>query len=241
MKTWSKIGLGCAGVAAVLSVGVALVAPTLVPEIRRVAGPIQRMKRSQTALDAMAEKAAWKRPGKDVLSAEQLDRFFAVRQRVDAVRRSPDLNLDQLPRKHVRTLEELRQVPGVLQGVSDLVGAEMDAFVQAGMPPAEYHWIEGLVYQRWRGPLRRAGTYPVARRAAAAEVEAAAAREPDARVRARLAAVAEDLRSRAPGPPDGFDSEIHALLLSRIDDVERWSLDDLAAPFVTGPHYGARR
>ena len=145
-----------------------------------MAGPIQRMKRSQTALDDLAEKAAWKRPEKDALSAEQLDRFFAVRQRVDAVRRNTDLNLDQLPRKHVRTLQELKQVPGVIQGVSDLVGAEMDAFVAAGMPPAEYHWIERLVYERWRGPLRKAGTYPVALRAAAAEIEAAAEREKDA-------------------------------------------------------------
>lgn len=235
MKAWAKVGLGCAAVAALASVALALLLPRLVPEIRRVAGPIQRMKRSQTALDDLAEKAAWKRPGKDVLSAEQLDRFFAVRRSVDAVRRSTDLNLDRLPRKHVRTLEELKQVPGVLQGVSDLVGAEMDAFVQAGMPPAEYHWIERLVYERWRGPLRRAGTYPLAVRAAADEVEAAAARERDARVRARLAAVAEDLRARAPGPPEGFDPSIHALLLSRIDDIERWSLDDVAAPLVTVP------
>jgi hypothetical protein len=235
MRTWSKIGLGCAGVAAVLSIGVVLVAPTLVPQIGRVAGPIQRMKRSQTALDDLAEKAAWKRPEKDALSAEQLDRFFAVRQRVDAVRRNTDLNLDQLPRKHVRTLQELEQVPGVIQGVSDLVGAEMDAFVAAGMPPAEYHWIERLVYERWRGPLRKAGTYPVALRAAAAEIDAAAEREKDARVHARLTSVAEELRGRAPGPPEGFDPAIHALLSSRIADIERWSLDDVAAPFVTVP------
>lgn len=235
MKAWSKVGLGCAAVAALASVGLALLLPSLVPQIRRVAGPIQRMKRSQTALDDLAEKARWKRPEKDALSVEQLDRFFAVRQRVDAVRRKTALNLDQLPRKHVRTLEELKQVPVVLQGVSDLVGAEMDAFVQAGMPPAEYHWIERLVYKRWRGPLRRAGTYPVAVRAAAEEVEAAAEREKDARVRARLAAVAKDLRERAPDPPEGLDAGIHALLLSRIEDVERWSLDDVAAPFVTVP------
>lgn len=235
MKTWAKIGLGCAGVAAVASIGVALVTPTLVREARRVAGPIGRMQRSQKALDDMVDKAAWKRPEKDVLSAEQLDRFFAVRQRVDAARRQSDLNLDQLPRKNIRTLEELKQVPGVIQGVSEIVGAEMDAFVEAGMPPVEYHWIEKLVYERWRGPLRRAGTYPVASRAAAAEVESAAARETDARVRTRLNAVAEDLRQRAPSPPEGFDPEIHALLLSRIADVERWSLDDLAPPFVTVP------
>jgi len=232
MRIWAKVGLGCGAVVALASVGVVLVAPSLVREAARFAGPIQRMKRSQTALDAMAQKAAWKRPAKDELSADQLDRFFAVRKRVDAARRTTDLDLERLPRRHVRTLEELKQVPGVLQGVSDLVGAEMDAFVEAGMPPAEYHWIERLVYERWRGPLRRAGTYPVTARAAAVEIEAAAAREPDTRVRARLTAVAGDLRRRAPAPPEGFDPEIHALLLTRIDDVERWSLDDLPAPFT---------
>ena len=235
MKTWAKVGLGCGAVVALASIGVALVAPTVVREARRVAGPIGRMQRSQDALDAMSRKASWKRPEKDALSAEQLDRFFAVRKRVDAVRRTTDLDLDRLPRRHVRTLEELKQVPGVIQGVSEIVGAEMDAFVEAGMPPAEYHWIERLVYQRWRGPLRRAGTYPVAARAAAGEIDAAATREMDPRVRSRLQAVAEDLRRRSPGPPEGFDPEIHALLLSRIDEVERWSLDDLAAPFVNVP------
>lgn len=235
MRTLAKVGLGCAGVAALASIGVALVAPTLVREARRVAGPIGRMQSSQERLDSMVEKAAWKRPEKDTLTAEQLDRFFAVRKRVDKARRDSSLQLDQLPRKQVRTLEELKQIPGVIQGVSDIVGAEMDAFVEGGMTPAEYHWIERIVYEGWRGPLRRAGTYPLARHAAAAEIDAAAERENDGRTRARLEAVADDLRGRAPGPPEGFAPEIHALLLSRIDDVERWSLDDLAAPFVTVP------
>src|SRR5512139_1301322 len=155
MKTLAKVGIGCAGVAALASIGVALVAPTVMREARRVAAPIGRMQRSQERLDAMARKAAWKRPGKDALSPEQLDRFFAVRKRVDAARRTADLDLDQLPRGQVRSLEELRQVPRVLEGVSGLVSAETDAFVEAGMTPAEYHWIERLVYERWRGPLRR--------------------------------------------------------------------------------------
>jgi len=236
MRTLAKVGLGCAAVAALASIGVALVMPTLIREGRRVAAPIGRMQRSQERLDSMAKKAAWKRPEKDALSADQLDRFFAVRKRVDAVRRTTDLDLDRLPRGHVRTLEELKEVPGVLQGVSEIVGAEMDAFVEAGMPPAEYHWIERLVYQRWRGPLRRDGTYPLTRRAAAAEIDAAAEREADSRVRARLKAVADDLRGQASEPPQGFDAGIHALLLSRIDDVERWSLDDVPSPLEAAPH-----
>ncbi len=236
MKTLAKVGLGCASAAALASIGVALVAPTALREARRVAAPIGRIQRSQERLDEMSRKAAWKRPAKDVLAPEQLDRFFEVRKRVDAARRTADLDLDRLPRGHVRSLQELKEVPGVLEGVSHVVGAELDAFVDAGMPPAEYHWIERLVYERWRGALRQAGTYPVARRAAAAEIDAAAGREVDGGVRSRLRAVADQLRARAPAPPHGFDAGIHALLLSRIDDVERWSLDDRPSPLDGGPH-----
>jgi hypothetical protein len=234
MKTLAKVGLGCASAAALASIGVALLAPAALREARRVAAPIGRMRSSQERLDAMAKKAGWKRPAPDALSPGQLDRFFAIRQRVDAARRTADL--DQLPRGRGHSLEELRQVPRVLEGVSGLVSAETDAFVDAGMTPAEYHWIERLVYSRWRGPLRRAGAYPLARRAAAAEIDAAARREADLRARARLEAVANELRARAPDPPEGFDAGIHALLLSRIDDVERWSLDDLPSPLEGSPH-----
>jgi hypothetical protein len=54
-------------------------------------------------------------------------------------------------------------------------------------------------------------------------------------VRSRLKAVADDLRGRTPGPPEGFDPGIHALLLSRIDDVERWSLNDVSSPLDASP------
>jgi hypothetical protein len=235
MKTLAKVGIGCAGVVAVASVGVALLGPTLVREASQVVGPIQRMKRSQTALDDMVDKTDWKRPEQDSLSEEQLDRFFAVRERVEAARRRAGPNLDALPRKNVRSLEELKRVPGIIRDVSDVVGAELDAFVEVGMPPAEYHWIERLVYERWRGPLRKAARYPVAAHAAAAAIATAAAREPDARVRARLERLAAEMRARTPAPPEGFDPQIHELLLSRIADVERWSLDDVVAPYIPVP------
>jgi hypothetical protein len=232
MKPLAKLGIGCAGVVAVASVGLALVAPTLMREAAQVVGPIQKMKRTQTALDDMVDEVGWQRPEPDALSSDELDRFFAVRERVEAAHRRADPSLDRLPRKHVRSLEELRQVPVIIRGVSDVVGAEMDALVALRMPPAQYHWIERLVYERWRGPLRKAGSYPVAVRAAAAEINAAAAREPDARVRARLGRLAEEMRARSPAAPEGFDPQIHELLLSRMDDVERLSLDDIVAPYL---------
>jgi hypothetical protein len=229
MKSLAKLGIGCAAVAAVASVGLVLLLPRVVPEAVRVIGPIQKVKRSQAALDAMVDKAGWKRPQQDVLAPDQLARFFAVRERIQAARQRSGPDFDRLPRKHVRSLEELKQVTGVIQDVTDVVGVEMDAFVEAGMTPAEYHWIERLVYERWRGPLRKAGRYPAALRAAAAEVAAAAAAEKDARVRSRLERLAAEMRARVPAPPEGFDPQIHQLLLDHVDDVERLSLDDVVS------------
>ena len=57
----------------------------------------------------------------------------------------------------------------MFQGMSERVGAEIDAYIEVGMPPDEYRWLERLVYERWRGALRRAGSYPTAVRAAALE------------------------------------------------------------------------
>ena len=204
-----------------------VLAPRVVGPGMRLVRPISRMKQSQRELERLMEQSRWKRPATETLTAEQLDRFFAVRQRVDAARRTSDPRLDRMPRKRARTLEELKEVPGILEGVSDVVTRELDAYVAARMTPDEYHWVERTVYERWRGELKRAGAYPVAVRAAAAEVEAAAAREPDRRVRTRLEALAAGMRAREPAPPEGFDEPTHRLLLARLDDVERWSLDDV--------------
>jgi hypothetical protein len=235
MPLWARLGI--AALIVLLAGGIVMIAfaPTLVREGRRVAEPIQRMKRSQTALDELVAKSTWKRPERDALAAEQLDRFFAARQRIDAIRRREHPSLDRLPRKRVRSFEELKQIPAVIGEVSDFVGGEMDALIEARITPEEYHWIERLVYRRWRGALRTAGTYPLAWRAAADAIEESAAREKDGRVRARLGEVAGELRRRAPPVPEAFDPQIHALLVSRLDDVERWSMDDIADPAIPVP------
>jgi len=202
-------------------------APRVIAPGLRVVQPISRMKESQTRLEQFEAQSRWKRPEVETLSAEQLDRFFAVRQRLDGARRAAEPRLDRLPRRHVRSLEELKQVPDFIQDVSEMVTGEVDAYVAGRMTPAEYRWVSRIVYQRWRGGLKRAGLYPAAVRAAAAEVETAAAGEADRRVRARLEALAARMRAREPAPPEGFDPETHRLLLARLDDVERWSLDDV--------------
>ena len=205
-------------------------APRIIGGGMRFVRPISRMKEGQTRLDELVARSGWKRPAAETLTAEQLDRFFAVRQRVEAARFASDPRLDRLPHKEVRSLEELKEVPGILEGVSDLVTSELDAYVAARMTPDEYHWVARVVFEHWRGELKRAGRYPAAVRAAAAEVEAAAARDPDRRVRDRLQTLAAEMRTREPAPPEGFDPATHRLLLARLDDIERWSLDDVTSP-----------
>ncbi|HXY42067.1 MAG TPA: hypothetical protein VEQ10_20495, partial [Vicinamibacteria bacterium] len=151
------------------------------------------------------------------------------------VRRKAEPQLDRLPRRQVRSVEELKRIPDVLEGVSDVVGAEMDAFLDAKMTPREYRWVERVVYEHWRGALRRAGTYPVATRQAAAEIKAASLAEKDARVRARLQSLAEEMKRRVPPAPEGVDAETHALLLARLSEIERWSMDDLGGARIPVP------
>ena len=70
-------------VAAVGSVGLAVFGPSLARQAARFTAPMQSMKRKQTALHEMVDKAAWKCPDKDALSAEELERFLQLRQRLD--------------------------------------------------------------------------------------------------------------------------------------------------------------
>jgi hypothetical protein len=232
VKTLAKVGVGCAGVAAVVSIGLAVVGPSLLREGARYSAPFQQMKRQQQALNEMVDKAAWKRPEKDTLSGEQLDRFLKLRQKLDTVLRTSDDPFSGFHGNgsHDGDLEKLTKVPEMFQGMSDRVGAEIDAFLEIRMTPDEYRWLERLVYERWRGALRREGTYPTALRAAALEIDAAASREKDAAERRRLERLAAELRAREPKPPEGMDAEVHRLLLARIDEIERYSMDDLARP-----------
>ena len=236
MKSLAKVGIGCAAVVAVGSVGLAIVGPKLMRDGARFSAPFRQMKQKQTALNAMVDEVGWKRPETDTLAAEQLERFLKLRQKLDTVLRSSDDPLAGFHGNRDPGLEELTKMQGAFQGMSDRVGAEVDAFLEVRMTPDEYRWIERLVYERWRGALRRAGTHPAALRAAAVELETAAASEKDAAVRRRLERLAAELRGREPKPPEGIDPATHRLLLARLDDIERYSMDDLARPVTMVPH-----
>ena len=52
---------------------------------------------------------------------------------------------------------------------------------------------------------------------------------------AGLERLAAEMRAREPKPPEGMDPELHRLLLARIDEIERYSMDDLARPVTMVP------
>lgn len=209
--------IGALGVASALA---ALVGPLLVREGRRFYAPIAKLKRTEGGFDALRERHPWTEPREITLDADQLARFLAARRALSAIDAEASFDPDALENE-----PDVRAVGEALQGAGDLLERQLDVFARARMTPAEYHYVERLIYRRWRPALLRAGTYPAALRLAASEVEAVAARAPRPDLARALRDVAAQMRARVPAAPSGIPEAVHALLLERVDDIERGSLD----------------
>jgi len=230
-------GKGClVAVVALVAVGavaLALIGPTLARYGGRFLGSVSEMKRAEAEVKDLAREHPWQAPASPTLSAEQLERFLTVRGELQQLYEDARFDMRDLPRDRK---PDIGQVTGIVEGIGSIVSRQSQIFVKAQMNPAEYRYVERLVYRRWRAALRRSGSYPVSLVAAASEIERAAETERDAAVARRLRAVAEELRSRRPQAPDGIPEEIHELLLSRLADIERVSLDDLREMPVPEAH-----
>jgi hypothetical protein len=222
-------GKGCliavAIVLALVAVGLALVGPTLARYGGRFAGSVSKMKRAETEMKEMARENPWREPANLTLGAEQLDRFLEVRARLQKLYAETGFDLRDLPRGGRKP--DIGQVASIVEGMGSIVSSQTQVFLEVKLNPAEYRYVERIVYRRWRPALKRAGTYPMALAAAADEIDRAAEGERDAALARRLRAVAAELRERRPGAPEGFPEEIHALLLTHVAEIERYSLDEL--------------
>ncbi|MFN7975098.1 MAG: hypothetical protein U0166_22550 [Acidobacteriota bacterium] len=215
---------GCLGAAAAAGAIAVVAATVLGPSAAREGAkfyvPIHKMAKSGRALEEWSEKNPWKPAGEDVLEPEQLARFLEVRRRLD------ELYARVLPavRKLPAHAHGLKEAQDALATVGDVIPTQMDAFREANMTPREYHYVEDLVYGRWRAALRASHTHPEVFLAAAREVEVSAeVAEPG--VAAKLREVAAELRARKPPAPEGFDIATHELLLEHLESIERYSLD----------------
>lgn len=210
------------GALALLSAAAALVAPRVLREGRRFYEPVVKLKRAEVEFKRLESEHPWKAPAQPALGVEQLDRFLSLRARLADVFKGVSFDPDALEGRE----PDVRAVGEALEGVGDLVSRQLDAFVQAKMTPAEYHYVEKLVYGQWRPALQRAGTYPPMIEVAARELDAAAAGEKRADMARRLREIGAGLRARTPPAPEGWPHEVHALLLTRVAEIERLSLDE---------------
>lgn len=210
--------IGVAAAAALFAAVGVVVGPSLVREVRRALVPIRKIRAAQTDFERWVQAHPWKDPATPTLDETRLTTFLALRREVarldDEIRRRPEEQSSGGRRPSIA------DVPQVLEGVGGLVAQRTSAYERAGMTPAEYTYVERLVYQRWLLPLTAEGEDPAARDKAAEEIERAARSERDGAVAAGLRRVAAELRSRPLPAPQGVPPEVHALLTRHAREIE---------------------
>src|SRR5262245_43064503 len=81
-------GMAVAGVAVILVVGVALVGPGLMRRGKQLYAPVTRLRSAGEQLDQLGKQYPWSEPAEPSASADQLDRFLAVRGELATLYRS---------------------------------------------------------------------------------------------------------------------------------------------------------
>jgi hypothetical protein len=201
--------------------------PGLVRQAREIYAPISRMKSAEHELEAWTHSQGWHEPATPELTPAQLDRFLSLRQELQ----KQDADNPRPRRGRGRPRPALEDVPKIVSGVSDVVSQRARAFVRVGMTPAEYRYLENLIYSRWLPPLRLDGQDPAVLEEAARALLAAAESEQESAVAARLRAVAQGLRQRRPEAPTGIPGAVHELLWSRAAAIEALPPTGPSVPF----------
>jgi hypothetical protein len=210
--------IAIAVVLAVVGAVAAAFGPGALRRARTMYAPISRMKAEQTEFEAWARQKAWKEPPAPALSAEKLDSFLALRSDLRRLEGRGDELRRRGPARGERA--RLRDMPAIMEGVGGLLGDRFAAFRKHDIAPAEYDYLENLVYVTWLGGLAEDGDDPAARERAAHEIDQAAARESAGPVRTRLLQVSAGLRSHVPAAPKGIPEEMHRLLLQHVAEIE---------------------
>jgi hypothetical protein len=195
----------------------AVFGPGALRRARSMYAPISRMKVEQREFEAWARQRAWSEPKAPELSPQKLDAFLALRRDLHALEDKGTELRRRAPADGQRT--RIEDVPAIVEGVGGVLRERFAAFRRHDIVPAEYDYLEHLVYVTWLGGIATGGDDPAARERAAHEIDQAAGREGGA-VRARLQQVAADLRRHVPRAPAGIPEDVHGLLLSRVAEIE---------------------
>ena len=218
----------------VLAVGataVALLGPAVVREGQRFYAPISKLKTGGEDFDKWVRGHPWEEPKTPALEEARLDRFLSLRRELQVLAEEAEKRTAGFAKREKPTF---RDVPEIAEGVGGVVLHEFDAFRRADMTPAEYRYLDGLIYRTWLRVLRSQGTDPAACEAAAKEIEKATAAEHDPMLARGLRRVADQTRQKKPPAPEGIPPEIHVLLLARASGIQ--ALTESPTPLALQRH-----
>jgi hypothetical protein len=189
----------------------------MVREGRRFYVPISKMKTAGEDFEKWSREHPWTEPKAPALEEARLTQFLSLRRELQVLGEEAEARTAGFAKREKPTF---RDVPEIAEGVGGIVLKEFNAFRRADMTPAEYRYLDHLIYRSWLRPLRSQGTDPAAGEAAAKEVEQAANAERDSALARGLRRVAEAIREKRPPAPEGVPAEIHALLLARAGEIQ---------------------
>jgi hypothetical protein len=139
---WSLIAL----VVAILAVLGAVYGPTMIREGRALVGPIVDIAQSEERLAELNTEMSFEEPSDGAVPADRLAVFIEIRR-------------DLLPRyKEWQDIERELEKSGqedwesaieVLSAIQSVMGVQIETLRKHGMSPAEFVWIEDLVYRTW--------------------------------------------------------------------------------------------
>ncbi|MCU0305887.1 MAG: hypothetical protein MUC56_17680 [Thermoanaerobaculales bacterium] len=200
---WSLVGI----VLVILALLGAVYGPGLVRQGRSLVGPIVDIAQTEERLAALDRELGFTPPADGVVPAERLEVFLEIRRAL----RPRYLEWEELARTiERRKQEDWEAAMEALGAVREVMTFQIDTLRSHGMAPAEFIWIEDLVYDAWAPKVDeaiRAGAVDDALRAATSD-DLAALTELERRHGASPATreLADRLRRRlgelgAAGPP----------------------------------------
>jgi hypothetical protein len=134
-------------VALLVAIGV-FVGPTVYREGKAVVEPVVEMARTEDALEDLEREFPFAVPDGDAgVTEERLQQFLSIRH-----------ELEPVYAEWRETIERVEQVHGddswvgakeALTSTRDVISGQISALRSAGMSPAEFRWLEKIVYRRW--------------------------------------------------------------------------------------------
>jgi hypothetical protein len=165
---WSLIAL----IVAILAILGAVYGPTMIREGRALVGPIVDIAKSEERLAELNTEMPFEEPSEGAVPADRLAVFIEIRRELlPQYKQWQDIERT-LERSGEENWESAKEVLAAIQSV---MGVQIETLKSHGMSPAEFVWIEDLVYRTWAVEAEQAVSASAADEAVRETTEADAA------------------------------------------------------------------